>query len=425
MGKRFLLGFFLILGLALPASGVEAATAGEVLVGVNVPLSGPYSLQGKDQQKAYSLAEREINEQGGILGRKVRCLFENSRSDPEISVKNVEKMIDEGADMVTGGSSSGVAVAVSELCQRRGVVFLTTLTYSNDVTGEKAHRHTFRETYNAWMAAKGLSRYLNERFSGKRYFYVTADYNWGWTTRDSLKRFTGTEKAADVLVPLGEPLGSSHHRDALRKAEAEEAEVLVLVLFGRDMIAALRQAIDMGLKEKMQIVAPNLEMHMALGGNPPYTGGVVGAVPWYWRIPEIYGFEKGKAFVEAFRKEYGKPPGSGAATAYTNMMLYKWAAEKTGGFQAGPIIRALEGHRFIGLKDEQRIRSWDHQTVQSVFIVQGTGEDREDPYDVFRVVERYSGEDLAPSREENPATLEPLAGESRAPGLSPESEKAF
>ena len=403
--------FFIAIGFSPPAS--YGVTENEVIIGLNVPLSGPYALQGKDQIDAYALAKQEIDQQGGILGRKIRYLVADSQSNPEVAVKNVRQFIDQGVDMVTGGSSSGVAIAVSKLCQEKKKLFLATLTYSNDTTGKDAHRHTFRETYNAWMGAKALGHHLRRNFANKKYFYVTADYSWGWTTRDSLKKFTSTEDAADVLIPLGEPLGSPLYRNAIQKAVDEKAEVLVLVLFGRDMIAGLRQAIDLGAKQNMQIVVPNLEMHMTMGAPDHPISNVLGALPWYWEIPYKYNFEKGIKFVEAFRTRYGKPSCSGGATAYTNIMLYKWAVEEVKSFDPRQIIPILEGHSFIGLKDKEIIRPWDHQTVQSVYIVRGRkAEEMKSMWHVFEVLEAFQGdkvvEALAPTMEENPVRLEPL-----------------
>ncbi len=409
MYKKLLLGLMLPLALFSAASLLSGATEmeKEVVVGLNVPLTGPYVLQGKDQLNAYALAKQEIERQGGILGRSIRYVIADSRSDPRISVENVRQFIAQGVDIVTGGSSSGVAVEVSKVCQENKKLFMTTLAYSNDLTGKEAHRYTFRETYNSWMAANALSRYLARNFPDKKYFYITADYNWGWTTRDSMKKFTRTESATDVLIPMGEPPGSSLYRNAIRKALDEQAEILVMSLFGRDMIAGLRECMNMGVKEKMQIVVPNLEMHMALGSHEHPASGVLGAVPWYWEIPKKYNFERGRKFVDDYSSRYGKPPCSGGATAYMNMMLYKWAVEKAGSFDPRKIITALEGHGFVGLKDEETIRDWDHQTIQSVYVVRGRGEDMKGAWDVFEVLDAYGG-DLAPSRAENPVILEPL-----------------
>ena len=395
----------LICFLILPCSS-RGATDAEVLIGLNIPLTGPYALQGKDQLKAYKLAQEQINARGGILGRKIRYLYADSKSNPKVSVENVKKFIAQNVDMVTGGSSSGVAIAVSRLCQKEKKLFLATLTYSNDVTGKDAHRYTFRETYNAWMAAKALATYLNEKFSGMRYFYITADYTWGWTTRDSIKKFTKTESAPDKLVPLGSsrPLYGKAIKEALKAG----TDVLVLVLFGRDMIYAMQECLEIGCQNQVrQIVVPNLELHMAIGKNPPYTADVIGAVPWYWEIPYLYGFERGKRFVEDYKKRWGKMPGSGGATAYTNIMLYKWAVERTRSFDPKKIIPTLENFSFTLLKDRETIRGYDHQTLQTVYLVRGKSKCK-NMWDVFEVLRSFPADFVAPTPEENPVRLEPL-----------------
>jgi ABC-type branched-subunit amino acid transport system substrate-binding protein len=229
LGLFILIAFaFALYSYVLCVVSIQAATEQEVIIGLNIPLTGPYALQGKDQLQAYKLAQEEVNASGGILGKRIRYLYADSKSDPDVSVENVKKFIDEGADMITGGSSSAVAVAVSKLCQSRKKLFLATLTYSNDLTGKDAHRYTFRETYNAWMAAKALGKYLNQRFPKAKYFYITADYTWGWTTRDSMKKFTNSQDAPDILTPLG----SRHevYREAIQKAIESNRDILVLVL---------------------------------------------------------------------------------------------------------------------------------------------------------------------------------------------------
>ena len=111
----------------------------------------------------------KINAQGGILNKKIELVTYDTKSSTDIAAKNAIHAIDvNDAKMVFGGSSSAVAVAVSKVCQKKGVPFFGTLTYSNTVTGAEARRHAFRECYNAWMSAKAMSAYLNKNFKGQK-----------------------------------------------------------------------------------------------------------------------------------------------------------------------------------------------------------------------------------------------------------------
>ncbi|RMF17345.1 MAG: branched-chain amino acid ABC transporter substrate-binding protein, partial [Gammaproteobacteria bacterium] len=193
-------------------------------------------------------------------------------------------------------------------------------------------------------------------------------------------------------------------RKALKEADASGAQVLVLVLFGDDMVRALTLAHQMGLKKKMTVVVPNLELGMAQQAGAGIMEGVIGAVPWTWQVPYAHGYEAGQRFVEAYSARYGKRPSSSAASAYTIVHEYKDAVERAGTFDTGKVIAALEGHTYQRLKDPQVWRAFDHQSVQTVYAVRGKPWESvmADPYraDFFELLDSLPGEAAARTRDE-------------------------
>ncbi|HEY5998968.1 MAG TPA: substrate-binding protein [bacterium] len=355
---------------ALPA-GVAAADREPVKIGLNYPKTGPYATQGLDQYRAATMALEEINAGGGILGRPVEIVWRDSQSKVDVTKRNVTELIErEQVKMLFGGSASSVAIAAGEIAQQHGVPFFGTLTYSTDTTGKDGHRYVFRECYDSWMAAQVLAVYLNARFPSKKYFYVTADYTWGWTTETAMRVLTGTAGATHgrALTPF--PTATTQDfRGALAKAQAAAPDVLVLVLFGQDMVSAIRIANELGLNRKTQIVVPNLTLGMAEDAGPEAMADVVGALPWAWNIPYKYDYPGGRRFVESFAKRYDRYPCTSGASAYTILYEYKAAVERAGTFDGAAVVRALEGHAYTLLKDYQIWRSFDHQSVQRVFAV--------------------------------------------------------
>ena len=125
-------------GLALPTiftSGASAFTNepgdSSVTLGFNVPQSGPYADEGADELRAYFLAVEHLNGEGdggmlntfsskaldgsGILGRKVEYVTGDTQTKSDAARASARSMIEkDGAIMITGGSSSGVAVAVHQ-----------------------------------------------------------------------------------------------------------------------------------------------------------------------------------------------------------------------------------------------------------------------------------------------------------------------
>ena len=163
-------------GLAAPMHFIRNAYADDmscnvptgdtVTFGWNVPLTGAYADEGKDELKAFQLAVKHLNGEGdgglisvlkptalkgnGILGKKVAYVHGDSQTKSDAARDGAKRMIErDGAIMISGGSSSGVAVAVQGLCQELGIIFMAGLTHSNDTTGKDKKRYGFRHFFNA------------------------------------------------------------------------------------------------------------------------------------------------------------------------------------------------------------------------------------------------------------------------------------
>ena len=399
--KRTITALALWAGFCTTASAVDPIT-----LGLNYPRTGSYKEEGLSQMRGAMLAIDELNAKGGVLGRPLRIVSRDTASRPEKAVGNVDRLVDEGAVMLFGGASSAVAIAASKRAKERGVLYFGTLTYSNDTTGKNGHRYMFRECNNAWMSAKVLGQYLAKTLPNKRYFYITSDYTWGTTSESSLRQTTGstdTAKNPGVKVPFPGARMSDYH-DALTQAASSNAEVLALVLFGDDLVRAMRLADELGLTRRMQIIAPNLTQSIVEQAGPGLMQGVIGTEPWTWRVPEMEKSERGVAFVKNYTERYDLYPSSSAASAYS--IVYQWAdaATRAHSLDSESLIKALEGYKYQLLKGPQEWRAFDHQNVQTVYAVKVRQRDDimhdRNKQDYFEIVGRMDGAQAAPSLEE-------------------------
>lgn len=399
--KRTLTALALWAGLCAAASAADPIT-----LGLNYPRTGSYKEEGLAQMRGALLAVDEINAKGGVLGRPLRIVSRDTASRPEKAVNNVDHLIGEGAVMLFGGASSAVAIAASKRAKERGVLYFGTLTYSNDTTGRNGHRYMFRECNNAWMSARVLGQYLAKTLPDKRYFYITSDYTWGTTSESSLRQTTGstdTAKHPGLKVPFPNAR-LADYRDALTKAANSDAQVLALVLFGDDLVRAMRIAEELGLTRRMQIVAPNLTQSMVEQAGPGLMQGVIGTEPWTWRVPELEKSERGMAFVKNYNQRYALYPSSSAASAYS--IVYQWAdaVTRTRSLDSETLIKALEGYKYQLLKGPQEWRAFDHQNVQTVYAVKVRPRDDimhdRNKLDYFEIVGRLDGALAAPNLEE-------------------------
>jgi ABC-type branched-subunit amino acid transport system substrate-binding protein len=397
-------------GLALPtiftassaAAFTNEPTGGTVTLGFNVPQSGPYADEGADELRAFELAVEHLNGEGdggmmntfsskslkgnGIMGKKVEYVTGDTQTKSDAARASAKSMIEkDGAIMISGGSSSGVAVAVQGLCQEAGVIFMAGLTHSNDTTGKDKKANGFRHFFNAYMSAAALAPVLEKLYGTDRQAYhLTADYTWGWTQQESIQAATeamGWKTVNNVLTPLAQTDFSSYIAPVINSG----ADVLVLNHYGGNMVNSLTNAVQFGLREKQvngknfEIVVPLYSELMAKGAGQNIKG-IVGSQNWDWKLED----EGTKAFVKAFGEKYGFPPSQAAQTCYAQTLLYADAVERAGSFNPCAVGEALAGFEFDGLGNGKTLyRADDHQCFKDVLVVKGA----ENPQDEFHLVE--------------------------------------
>ncbi|EEX08031.1 branched-chain amino acid ABC transporter, periplasmic substrate-binding protein [Ruegeria lacuscaerulensis ITI-1157] len=400
-------------GLALPtiftassaAAYTNEPTGGSVTLGFNVPQTGPYAEEGNDELLAQQLAVEHLNGEGdggclntftskalkgnGILGKKVEFVTGDTQTKSDAARASAKSMIEkDGAIMINGGSSSGVAVAVQGLCQEAGVIFMAGLTHANDTTGKDKKANGFRHFFNAYMSGAALAPVLaKEMGTDRRAYHLTADYNWGWTQEESIVASTeamGWETVNTVKTPLASTDFSSYIAPVLNSG----ADVLVLNHYGGNMVNSLTNAIQFGLLDKVvngkdfKIVVPLYSELMAAGAGENIKG-VLGSMNWNWQLQD----EGTKAFVKSFGEKYGKPPSNSAQTCYAQVLLYADACERAGTFNPCGVVEALEGFEFDGLGNGPTLyRADDHQCFKDVLVVRGNMNPT-NAYDTLEIVE--------------------------------------
>ena len=387
-------------------------TGDSVTFGWNVPLTGAYADEGADELKAFELAVKHLNGEGdggmintmkptalkgnGVLGKKVKYVHGDSQTKSDAARDGAKRMIErDGAIMISGGSSSGVAVAVQGLCQELGIVFMAGLTHSNDTTGKDKKRYGFRHFFNAYQSGIALAPVLAEEYGkDRKAYHLTADYTWGWTQEESIKN--ATEKLGwDTVTAVRTPLGAGDFSQYITPVLNSGADVLILNHYGKDMVNSLTQSVQFGLRnkevggKKFEIVVPLFSELMAQGAGDAVKG-ILGTGNWDWKLED----EATKTFTKSFGQEYGSPPSQAAHTCYVQALLYADACERAGTFYAPEVIKALEGFEFDGMGNGPTLyRAEDHQCFKSCVVVRGK-ENPKDKYDLMEVVRVVPREEL-------------------------------
>ena len=399
-------------GQEYPPIGNFPIQGNEAIFGFNVPQSGPYSSEGQDELRAYNLAVKHLNNGGGwvddwedlsgsgVLDYTVGSVSGDTATDADQARQSAQRMIQrDGAIMITGGSSSAVAIAVQELCQREKVQFMCCLTHSNDTTGKNCVRYSFREMFNAYMSAQAMVPVVTDAYGENLNFYqLYADYSWGQTQQESMNQFF-TEAGWSQMQSVATPLGTTDFSSYLGQVPRDETDVLFLNHYGLDGANSLSQAKDMGLDNDMELVVPlyNRPMAQAAGGA---IEGVFGTVAWDAQIDN----EPSNSFTQAFQNEYDRIPSGPAQLAYAQTLQYAAAVERAGTFYPPEVIKQLEGREYDNLgMGPETMRKCDHQAQRAVPVVRGLAEADQQEGQFFEIVNVTERDQLGYACDEGPA----------------------
>jgi ABC-type branched-subunit amino acid transport system substrate-binding protein len=379
-----------------------------VYIGAAVPLTGTYAVQGEDERKGMELAVQHINEgheiikkiapkvSKGLLGKKVQLLSADSAAKPNQAVQAEQTFINQNKIiLMTGSTSSAVAVALNKFAQREKILYVAGISGSNDTTGKDCVRYGFRQNFYGETAANAIGPVLVKQFGkGKKAAFMTPDYTYGHTVTKSVNDYLTENGGWTMVTNQVSPLGTQDFSQYLTNIANSGAEFIINVNWGRDAVLSTQQAKQFGLLPKMKLVIPYQIPFLAKEVGPELTDGVFAATDFWWTLEDKYPLAK--LFVEAFDKKYGYKPEWGAENGYISFAHWARMVSEAGSFYPPDVIKQYEkGETIPSFVGDVHYRPEDHQCVRPVIIVKGKApKDMKSKEDYWEVVEVVPGAPL-------------------------------
>jgi len=333
--RKFLatLGFMVVLGLAgCPQEKAEDT----IKIGVAGPFSGPAAAFGDMIRMGAELKIAEINDAGGIDGKKVVAVFEDDRSDTTEAANVSRKLAsDDSIKLVIGHFNSTCSIAGKQEYNRKGVVQFTP--GSTNVAVCEGGDWTFRNLYRDDYQGTFLARYAKDVLGADRaaVFFENDDYGKGL-----MEAF---KKEADAIgLELTEPVTfmreqTQDFKPLVEQIKGEDVDVIfVSGLYNEAALIAKAARQDLGLEAP--ILAGDGVMNdkfIELAGDS--AEGCFVTAPFLFDAAKDD--PKAKEFFETFQAKYERDPDTWAALTYDAVGM------------------ALEGIEKAGA-DRQKIRDW-------------------------------------------------------------------
>lgn len=358
-----------VMGLTGRAS---IAAAGEpIKIGILDPLSSPYKTSSIHDVHGANVAVDLFNKKGGVLGRPIVMLEADDASNPDTAMKAATKFIKEDrVDVLMGTFNGDCALAVSALAQKENTLFMVTGSYLPELTGAACNRHTFVFMPNARMMAQAVAPHIAKAY-GTRWYMITASTLDGKTAAQAMLD-AGKSQDVDFVGETVTPFGSTDFAPAFIEAKAKNPTVIILNLYGWDLVHALKAYTKLELaKEKIGV-----------GGL--ISGEQIGRPLGYANNAGIWGLiwdpkvntEGSRRFIQGVIDKYNHTPTSRCYLGYAAMTQILEAMQRAGSTDTAGLIKELEGHEFDGLKaGKSSFRAWDHQHVQDVLVGEAFGKE--------------------------------------------------
>lgn len=386
-----------LLGLA-PTSHVAYASE-PIKIGIIDPLSSPYKTSSIHDVHGANVAVDLYNKRGGVLGRQVVIMEADDASNPETAIKAATKFIKEDrVDFLMGTFNADCALVVSELAKKENKLFMVTGAHLPELTGVACNSHTFVFMPNAAMMAQSVVPHLVKAY-GTRWYMLTTSTLDGKAMAQAMVtagQGHGVEFVGEALMPFG----STDFTSALSAAKDKHPTLIVLNLYGWDLVHALKGYTKLELaKDKIgvggMIAGEQIGRPLGYANN----AGVWGLI-WDPKINT----EGSKRFIQGVVEKYNHTPTSRCYLGYAAMSQILEAVRRAGTTETSAVIKALEGHEFDGLKEGRSyFRAWDHQHVQDVLVGEAFG--KEMGLGHYKILATVPGDAVAGTVDQNTCKL--------------------
>jgi branched-chain amino acid transport system substrate-binding protein len=395
IGRRNILKAGAAIGALQVASPfiIQARGEGTVKIGMVNPLTGILSALAQSEVDGAKYAVAEINKKGGILGRQVELLVEDSANDVGTGVQKTRKLIDrDKVDVIFGDVNSGIAYAMSQVTSEKKVFHIVPGGHTDPITGTDCKWNVFRVCNTTTMDAAAVTPELVKKF-GKKWYFITPDYAYGHSLQEAfikqLKK-AGGEYEGDML-----PINTSDFSATLIKAKAYKPNVLLNNMGGLAQINCMKQFTQFGMAKDMGLGGALYELE-SVKSVPPEAQGGWWDMEWWWNqpanVPHV------AEFVADYRKAVGKTPSARSWFGYVAVHSVRLGAEKAKSLAGPKLSLAMEGLELppdVALQPGKVFyRAGDHELMPNIFVGE-VHPPKGNPDNIFTVSTLVPGEQAA------------------------------
>src|ERR1700748_3175252 len=261
---------------------IKARGETPVKIGMVDPLTGVYAAIAQGEVAGAKFAAEEINKKGGILGRPVELLIEDSANDVSTGVQKTRKLIErDQVSFIIGDVNSGIAIAMAQVTSEKKILHIVSGGHTDPITGTSCSWNVFRVCNSTAMDCNAIASTLIEKL-GKKWYFLTPDYAYGHSVQAGFEKLL--KAAGGTFASSSVPVGTPDYSAYLIQAKAVAPQVLINIMGGGDQVSSLKQFVQFGLDKQMAVGGTLFELESI---RAVADGARVGwwTMEWWWDQP--------------------------------------------------------------------------------------------------------------------------------------------
>jgi branched-chain amino acid transport system substrate-binding protein len=312
-------------------------------IGAILPLTGDSADWGEQGKYGIEIAVEEINSKGGINGRKIEVVYEDSQAIPKNGITAIQKLVNvDKVPAIVGDIVSATTLAMAPIAEKSEVVLIA------PTASAPAISHAGEYIYRVWPSDFLEGRVLAEFLIKKNHkraciLYIKTDYGTG--LREIFTK-TFEQGGGEVVFTYGYKQDETNFKPALLKAKIKKTDAVYLISYYKDAALILKQSKEIGL---------NTQFFGVTAVESPKLLEIAGETAEGLIYPIITDFDPdnptpvAKKFIDSFRKKFGVAPDWASSHTHDAIIVIA-EAMRVGGFTGSAIKKAIDSQkRFNGV----------------------------------------------------------------------------
>ena len=356
---RSLMGLIFLVMIFISGQALAADTVNILVLD---PLSGTMKDLGDRTVWGVQFAVDEINASGGLLGKQIKLITEDTQMKADVATrKAIRAIMEDKVQFIIHLVSTAVAQALMDVAEKNKVIYTMLGAESDFLTGKNFNKYTFRTCFTTGNRARAYAEFFKTK-PWRKFYLMNQDYAFGHAVADDFKKVIAKEiPDAKIVGEDYAPIGQKDFGPYISKILASGAEIIFTGNFGADLQNLILQGAQMGIKLPVRYATYFLDDDVQL---PQIGQAAVGSFVNSTYLPSINN-PQNKAFVDRWHKKFKDTahpwPAANLGYAYNGAMFLFEAIKKAKSFDAEAVIKAWEGMEYDSVVGKQIMRACDHQ----------------------------------------------------------------